>query len=125
MPENNCPFDILADGLVRLEVKSSQTMLKSYSVSNGHCWSFNIHRHNKLVEAGKVDFYLIFIPPIPEMGFRSGVTLVVPAKEVERHKTIMISGRSLITKWGRFHAKWNAIKSLAQSRSALLQEVVS
>ena len=107
MPENGCGFDILANNLIRIEVKVA---IKSQPVPRSavEVWRFNIHRHNK-ISPDVIDFYVFSIPAIASLGFKYGLALVVPGIEVSG-KLITVSPRSLISKWAKWINRWDLIK---------------
>jgi hypothetical protein len=60
MPLSWSKFDILMDGKIKVEVKSSQPGV----ASGKRFWNFNIHRNNKVDET-EVDIYIFRFEGIP------------------------------------------------------------
>ena len=108
MPQWGCPFDILINGQFRVEIKAAE---KTRSVSNSSAkkWSFNIHRHGAISDC-KIDFYILYLPALKELGFACGISIVVPAAEIAGKKTVSISPRSLICIWSKYINRWDLIK---------------
>lgn len=111
MPMSGCKFDLLARNTrtgknSRIEVKVTAGGLRT---KNGAIkWQFNLHRHGKKAP-GAVDFYVLKIGTVPEFGFKCGLFLIVPARKVENHFSIVISPRQLLTDWHAHVDDWNSI----------------
>lgn len=105
MPRFWCPYDLLVNDKIKIEVKSAQ--LQRSNGNGSSLWRFNIHRHNK-VSAHQIDVYVFCIPPFREAGCRNGIKVVVPAEHIKA-KTIAISYRSLISVWSSFVDNWTPL----------------
>lgn len=101
MAKFKCPYDLLLNGKVRLEVKSCGIQARKG-------WKFNLHRHGKLQP--EVDFYVLVIPPIEAINFKKFTILVVPSSEVNGTLVLCISPRDLMLKWGKFFNRWDLIR---------------
>lgn len=108
----NSPYDILVLNKARLEVKVAEAHKKARD-GNSFSWQFNIHRHGEIVR-GKVDFYVFYIPPIVEFGFKQWIALIIPASEVDGKNTVQISPVTLMLKWGKFHNRYDLIKKFCE-----------
>lgn len=113
MPRTNSPFDLLVGGAAKVEIKIAEAWQLQRN-TDSKIWLFNIHRHGKMAARGLVDFYVFYLPPISELGFKYGLTLVVPAAEVDT-PTVRISPRTLMVKWGRFYSRWQDIKNFCKN----------
>lgn len=113
MPEVNCGFDILLDGAVKLEVKAAKEIHRS--LEGSAYWLFNIHRHG-VIHREKIDFYILYLPPLKNWGFKSGISLVIPGSEINC-KTISISARSLMVIWSKWFNRWDLIKAVLKSQN--------
>lgn len=114
MPETNCKFDLLVNGLTRCEVKAAQTM----QVRGGKGqpkWQFNLQRHGK-IDVGYVDVYAFYLLGVP--GFVFGIWLIVPAREVEGRHQIFISNRSLLCQWSKWYGRWELFGEPVRRREA-------
>jgi hypothetical protein len=63
MAQNGSPYDLLVDGKLRIEVKTSRPNRAGRDSQNPR-WCFNIHRHNQLNES-HVDLYVLRFEGIP------------------------------------------------------------
>ena len=106
MPRSWCSFDLLANGGVRVGVKSAETRKRS---GNSFCWQFNLRQQSTGLVDG-TDFFVLTIPPLVEFGFRNRTYLVVPAAKVGASKTISISPKTLALVWGEFVGRWDLIR---------------
>ena len=114
MPVNASPFDLLVGGVARVEVKAALAPLarKGFSATT---WAFNLHRHNVL-STDKVDFFALFLPPMVSLGFKNGISLIIPAGDVAGRKAIAITARSLMVRWGKYYDRWDDIKKFCEER---------
>ena len=99
MPDMGCPFDILVDGKLKLEVKAASKKQTRYTQP---MWQFNLHRHGKVPE-NQADLYWFYIESLP--GFKEGISLIVPHAEVVGRHNIRISLRSLIVSWSKWYKR--------------------
>jgi hypothetical protein len=90
MPFTWPQFDLLMDGKVRLEVKTSRPRKEN---KNGLAWKFSIHRHNKLNESG-VDFYILRFEGVPGSSKAIHALLRAPLRKltVEYSQRQMLEG---------------------------------
>lgn len=112
MPRYRCHFDLLVNGKLEVEVKVAT---KAQNVAKVFAWRFNLHRHGKAPD--RVDFYVLNIPPLREFGFQSNLPLIVPFAEITK-KTLTISPRSLMTTYGKYHARWDLIANSRISQTS-------
>lgn len=99
MPRHGCPFDLLANDHVRIEIKSTEVDGK---------WLFNIARNGKL-HLGSVDFYVLNIPPVKELGFNKPIRIVVPASRIEPKSSVCISVHNLTSRWAKYINCWEPV----------------
>jgi hypothetical protein len=112
MPVTASPFDILVEGVARVEVKVARYGRRRRTMQAVN-WQANIHRHN-VVSNGTVDFFVVHLPAIKTLGFRSGIQLVIPGEDLRDVKTVSISARSLITRYAKYFGRWNDIKEFCE-----------
>jgi len=106
------PIDILTEAGLGIEVKfaSFRTIDKKRKQRG---WAFNLHRHNHLNESA-VDFYCLVLGPDREGFLRKTFTvLVLPAPVGQR--TLAISPRSLLMKFGGRLNDWKSIADAEQA----------
>jgi len=58
----NCPYDLLLDGSLRIEIKAANKQRKRGK--KAPVWHFNIHRHGRLQE-NTTDWYVLCLNEIP------------------------------------------------------------
>ena len=103
-------YDLLTVGGQKIEVKWSSFITKADGW-RGHV--LNIHRHGALDESA-VDWYVAVLGPDPTNLFGNAVhSLVIPAP-VEKH-TLVISPRSLVTKWAGYVNNWRPLVAAEQA----------
>lgn len=83
------PYDLLVDGQVRVEVKTSPGGRATYK--RRLTWRFNIHRHRNLTESN-TDCYVLRLENLPEASYAIHLLLRAPIGK----KTIGVSLRSLL-----------------------------
>ena len=107
MPITKCPFDLLVGGKARIEVKTTETLVrqKNTDILN---YKFRLSRHGALA-TGQADFFVLRVPPIEALGMRYALYLIVPASEIEHRHTVNVTPRNLITKWAGSVNRWNLI----------------
>ena len=114
----NWPYDLLVDLVVRCEVKvagaSRLYVRRGKSLGMTRFWSFNLHRHNKLSE--QVDIFLLCLPPVKILGLYWSIWLIVPAKVLKGRKTLAISPRSLLMRWGQWVSRYDLIVLLKREK---------
>lgn len=88
-----CDFDLLVDRGYKVEVKTAGMQMKCGGVP---VWKFNIQRHGALRE--KCDFYIFRLEGVPFSKAAIHLLLSAPLGR----KTVLISMRSLITKYSKY-----------------------
>jgi hypothetical protein len=114
------PFDLYTPRGTRIEVKSSE--FRAGKSSNNTGWIFNIHRHGK-VNNDSVDFYVLRAEPgkfSRVLGFRYAFYLIIPAREMGKRATIVVSVRSLLTRYARHFGRFDLIKEFDKRSKGFL-----
>ena len=107
------PYDLQTAHGLRIEVKWSSFITKA---NGGQGWSINAHRHNILDES-EVNWYTCVLGSDPINLFGKAVlTLVIPAPV--KTKSIVISPRSLATRWARYVDDWHGLVEAEQAAGA-------
>ena len=108
----NSPYDLLTAGGQKIEVKWSSFLTKA---DGWQGWVINAHRHSILDESN-VNWYTAVIGSDPTHLFGNAVlTLIIPAPI--QKKTLVISPRSLATRWAGYVNNW---RELLQAEQAAL-----
>jgi len=107
------PIDLLTEAGLGIEVKySSFRAIDKKKKQKG--WSANIHRHNQVNETN-VDFYAIVLGPDREGFLRKTFTVLVLPAPLNR-RTIQITPRSLLMKFGGRLNDWKSIADAERGR---------
>ena len=97
-----CPFDLLVNGCVRVEVKRA-----AFSRNR---WVVNIQRHNGLNEQG-VDIYIIRLEKAPGLPCATHLIMKAPLGK----PTVTITFRSLLTKYAKHFNDYAVIDAVAKA----------
>jgi hypothetical protein len=108
MPITGCSYDLLVGGKARVELKVAKVPYKPKK-SGLELWRFNLHRHGVTIDDG-ADFYVLCLPPIPQLMMKYYTYLVVPADDLKGCLGIAISVRGLLTRWAKYFNRWQDIK---------------
>lgn len=105
MSETRSSFDMLVDGKIRLEVKTATRLQHSPRMikkSHPPTWKFCLDHHG-VVKKNRADIFWLCIYGIP--GFKAGISLVIPSKEIKEKRALFITLRSLVTRWGKWYMR--------------------
>jgi hypothetical protein len=99
LPGKWAPFDLYTEAGTTLEVKVASPSYHNDALG----WLFNIQRHGRLCQEDAIDFFVFrfeFSGVLAQFGIDRPLHVVVPSAQVNTHRTVWVSLRSLLTDWG-------------------------
>ena len=109
MQQSWCSYDVLVNNMCKVEVKTAVAPHRS-KTSTSHFYLFNLHRHG-IIKGETPDFFVCFLPPFTEVGFKVGIMLVIPHEVIDGRLNLIVSLRTLIIDWGRYANRMDLIES--------------
>jgi len=108
------PFDILAFGNVRIDVKSAETPRSSPSMKNiSPTWSFKVNAGNKRDDA---DIYMLVIAGLDDV-------FVVPASKIPTKREFLVfawpTSRPELSKWQKYINRYDLIEKVAKQETKM------